>query len=311
MAGELVTGPGLIQWGTLLLGRSRAGGVATTPYRWGTITGWEETPALDSGTVARAQDIGAWPGRFLSQVRTITVPDLTIRTAPGALGTAVRTLELSTGPGPNTEQPLVVQLDERGPLLVWARLTRRALPVTPTWQVGWTAGGALQWECSDPRRYVVAEQSAVTGLPAPESGLSWGAPSETGLSWGSPTETGLAWGTPGSTGDVAVTNSGTAHANPIIEFRGPVTTPSITLLSTGQVLEYGITLALGDVLTVDTWAGTVLLGGQSRIATATLRSSPEGSFVLPAGTSTLSFRAAPGSTDPAASATVRYRSAYW
>jgi hypothetical protein len=311
VAGELVTGPGLIQWGTLLLGRSRAGGVASSAYRWSHLTGWQDTPGLDSGTVARAQDIGAWPGRLLAQGRTITITDLTVRTAPGALGAAVRTLEAATAPGPDTEQPLVIQLDERGPLLVWARLTRRALPVTQSWQVGWSAGGALQWECSDPRRYVVAEQSGVTGLPAPESGLSWGSPSETGLAWGTPTETGLVWGTAGSTGDMAITNAGTAQAHPIVEFRGPVTTPSLTLLSTGQVLEYAITLAVGDVLTVDTWNGTVLLGGQSRIATATLRSTPEGSFVLPPGNSTLSFRADPSSTSPVASATVRYRSAYW
>lgn len=310
MAGELVTGPGLIQWGTLLIGRSRAGGVTSTPYRWRSLTGWEDTPGLDSGTVLRAQDHGAWPGRLLAQTRTITVPDLTVRTAPGALGAAVRTLESATAPGPDTEQPLVIQLDERGPLLVWARLTRRALPVTPAWQVGHTTGGALQWECTDPRRYVVAEQTGVSGLPAPESGLSWGTPTETGLAWGSP-ETGLVWGTPGSTGDITIVNSGTAQANPIIEIRGPVVTPSVTLLATGQVLEYGITLAASDVLIVDTWAGTVLLGGQSRLATATNRSSPEGSFVLPPGSSTLSFRAAPGSVDPAASATVRYRSAYW
>ncbi len=310
MAGELVTGPGLIQWGNLLLGRSRAGGVATSPYRWRTITGWQDTPGLDSGTVLRAQDHGGWPGRLLAQTRTITVEGLMVRSAPGQLGTAVRTLEAGTPFGPDTEQPLVIQIDERGPLLVWARLIRRSMPVGPTWQIGNSAGGALQWEATDPRRYVVAEQSGITGLPAPESGLNWGSP-ETGLAFGTPTETGLAWGTPGSTGDITIVNSGTAQANPIVEFRGPAVTPSLTLLATGQVLEYGITLALGDVLTVDTWAGTVLLGGQSRIATATLRSSPEGAFVLPPGSSTLSFRAAPGSTDPAASATVRYRSAYW
>jgi hypothetical protein len=309
VAGELVTGPGLIQWGTLLIGRSRGGGVATTPYRWRTLTGWEETPSLDSGTVLRAQDHGGWPGRLLAQTRIITVPDLTVRTAPGVLGAAVRTLEASTAPGPDTEQPLVIQLDERGPLLVWARLIRRALPVTPTWQVGHTTGGALQWQCTDPRRYVPAEQSGATGLPAPESGLNWGSP-ETGLAWGSP-ETGLTWGSPGSTGDVTIVNAGTAYCHPVIEFRGPVVTPSVTLLATGQVLEYGITLAAGDVLVVDTWAGTVLLGGQSRLANATNRSSPEGSFTLPPGSSTLSFRADPSSTDPAASATVRYRSAYW
>ena len=72
MAGELVTGPGLVQWGPLLIGRWQAGAV-TTPYRWRVLTGWEDLPGLDSGTVARAQHSGAYPGRLLAQTRLITL----------------------------------------------------------------------------------------------------------------------------------------------------------------------------------------------------------------------------------------------
>ncbi|MFB8241992.1 hypothetical protein ACFC58_36205 [Kitasatospora purpeofusca] len=309
MAGELVTGPGLIQWGTLLLGRRQATGTLT-PYRWSGLTGWEDTPSLDSGTVLRPQQHGAWPGQLLAQTRTITLEGLRVRVPAGQIGAAVRTLNAACGLGQD-EQPLVIQTDERGPLLVFARLTRRSLPVDPRWQLGHSAGGALQWEATDPRRYQVAEQTATTALPAAESGLSWGTPSETGLAWGSP-ETGLVWGTPGSTGDALCLNSGDAPAHPVIEIRGPVDAPSVTMSGTGLVLEYDITLASSDVLTVDTWAGTVTLAGQSRIGTASLRSAPEGAFTLPPGTATtLSFRAAPGSVDPAAQVTVRWRSAYW
>ncbi|MFB7617832.1 hypothetical protein [Kitasatospora sp. NPDC056181] len=309
MAGELVTGPGLIQWGSLLLGRRQAAGVVT-PYRWSGLSGWEETPALDSGTVNRSQQHGAWPGPLLAQPRTVTLDGLRVRTPAGQIGAAVRTLNAATGVVQD-EQPLVVWLDDRGPLLVYARVLRRALTVDRVWQLGHSAGGAIQWQATDPRRYVLTEQTGVTALPAPESGLSWGTPVETGLDWGSPTETGLAWGTPGSTGDLTCTNAGDAPAHPVIEIRGPVDTPAITMSGTGMVLEYGITLAAADTLVIDTWAGTVTLGGQSRIGTASLRSSPEGAFTLPPGTTTLSFRAAPGSTDPAAQATVRWRSAYW
>ncbi|PBC80194.1 hypothetical protein BX265_5034, partial [Streptomyces sp. TLI_235] len=103
----------------------------------------------------------------------------------------------------------------------------------------------------------------------PESGA--------GLAWGNPeSAVGLAWGTPGSTGDVIATNSGDADAHPLIEIRGPATTPLITLQGTGVLLEYDLTLTATDTLTIDAWAGTVLLGGQSRIGSATLRSQPEG-----------------------------------
>ncbi|GAA2825435.1 hypothetical protein RMN57_13280 [Kitasatospora sp. CM 4170] len=309
MAGELVTGPGLIQWGSLVLGRRQATGTVT-PYRWRSLTGWEETPTLDSGTVNRSQQHGAWPGQLLAQPRTVTVEGLMVRTAGGSIGAAVRTLSAACTIAQD-EQPLVIWLDDRGPLLLYARLLRRHLPVDPSWQLGWAAGGALQWQATDPRRYQLTEQTAATALPAPESGLDWGSP-ETGLAWGSP-ETGLVWGTPGSTGDIAATNSGDAEVHPVIEIRGPVVTPSVAMAGgSGLVLEYDITLGATDVLVVDTWAGTVTLGGQSRIGTATLRSAPEGAFTLPPGaTTTLSFRAAPGSVDPAASATVRWRSAYW
>jgi hypothetical protein len=310
VAGELVTGPGLVQWGSLLLGRWQTGSVIT-PYRFKSVTGWQDLPGLDSGNVPRAQTHGAYAGRLLAQTRTVTLDGLMVRAPRGSIGAAIRALDAACTLA-QAEQPLVVWLDDRGPMLINARLTRRQLTPDGTWSLGYSAGGALQWEATDPRRYQLAQQVAVTGLPQPESGLAWGTPTETGLAWGSPTETGLAWGTPGSTGDLACTNSGSADANPVIEFRGPCTNPSITVAGTTTVLEYNIALALGDVLTVDTWAGTVLLGGQSRLGTATLRSVPEGSLVIPAGqTSTLSFRSTDTTPSPAASCTVRWRSAYW
>ncbi|MGW4810559.1 phage distal tail protein [Kitasatospora cineracea] len=310
MAGELVTGPGLIQWGTLLLGRSQAAGVVT-PYRWKTPKGWETMPGLDSGTVKRAQQYGAWPGRLLAQPRTITLDPLTVRAPAGQMGAVIAALEAAL-PVSQDEQPLVIQLDERGPLLVWARVVRFDLPVSSSWQLGYAEGGAIQWEATDPRRYQLAEQVALTGLPQQEVGLSWGSPVETGLDWGSPVETGLAWGAPGSTGDMTCTNAGPAETHPTITITGPCTTPSVALAGTSTVLEYGLALAATDQLVIDCWNGTVLLGGQDRATFATARSVPEELMAIPPGaTSTLSFRSADAVPDPAASCTVRWRSAYW
>jgi hypothetical protein len=310
VAGELVTGPGLIQWGPLLLGRRQASGTLT-PYRWREISGWEETPALDSGNVDRAQAHGAYPGQLLAQARILTLEGLMVRVPAGQIGAAVAAFNRAT-PVAQAEQPLVVWVDERGPLLVNARLRRRFLPVDGRWALGHSGGGAIQWEATDPRRYQLTQQVALTGLPSSESGLSWGSPSETGLAWGTPTETGLIWGSAGSTGDLTCSNAGDADTHPTIEIRGPVTTPSITVLGTSLILEYGLTLAAGETLTIDCWAGTGTLGGQDRLASATARSVPEGLLVLPANsTATLSFRSTDGVPDPAASATIRWRSAYW
>ncbi|MEU1284902.1 hypothetical protein [Kitasatospora sp. NPDC005856] len=299
MPGELITGDQQIQWAGLLLGDG-------TPYTVTRVTGWSSRPAVDSGTSPRAQQHGARPGRLLAQARTIGI-DLRI-TGPDATFPAVlQALEDATAIRQD-EEPLVIQLAGRQ-LLVSARVTDRVVPDDGDFTAGVPAV-ALLLEATDPRRYAVTEQSGSSALPAPESGLPWGDPAETGLSWGTPTETGVVWGTPGSTGDITVTNIGNAEVHPIIEIRGPVTKPSITA---GDLrLEYDITLAGTDVLVVDTWVGTVTLAGQDRLGTATLRSAPEGAFLLPPkATTTLNFRAAPGSTDPAASATVRWRSAYW
>ncbi|MFF9704090.1 phage distal tail protein [Streptomyces griseofuscus] len=290
--GALVTQPGHVQYGDLLLGPG-------TPYRWRTLTGWGDLPALDSGSVQRADSHGAFPGLLLAQSRTIGVDGLVVRAPAAQIGEVVGRLEAGTVPRVD-EIPLVVWVDERGPLLVYARATRRAVPTTAGYRLGTITGGAIEWVASDPRRYAVGEQILTASLPASEPGLAWP------LTWP------LDYGTPGSTGRLTVANTGTAATHPVVEFRGPVTAPSLVNVDTGDALEYDLPLAAGDVLVVDTGAGTVTLNGTaSRLSTATSRSVPEQTFTIPPGTTTFMFRAAPGSTDPAASVAVRYRAAYW
>lgn len=298
--GDQVTHPGHVQYGSLLIGPG-------TPYGWQSLTGWADSPTLDSGTVPRADAHGALPGRLLAQPRTITLDGLIVRTAPGAMTAAVRHLAAATGPVAD-ELPLVVRLDTAPPLLCWARCIRRSVPVgTGGYAIGIATEGALQWEATDPRRYEVDEQRASARLPAAEPGLDWGAASaHEGLRWP------LEFGEPGSTGALSATNTGDAPTHPTITIRGPVTRPALTCLETGDTLEYDITLATNDTLTVDTAAGTVVLNGTAnRLYSATTRSMPEQSLALDPGVSGFIFRAAPGSTDPRASCTMRWRSAYW
>ncbi|WP_202437965.1 phage tail domain-containing protein [Streptomyces sp. SID5910] len=319
-AGDLVTRPGHIQYGPLLLGPG-------TPYRWKTLSGWGDLPGLDSGTVARSDAHGSFPGRLLAQARTVTVEGLMIRAPRGSIGAAVGALEAGTVPVED-ELPLVVWLDERGPLLAYARATRRLIPTGPGYRVGSIQEAAVEWEATDPRRYELVERSDSARLPMPEQGLDWHTSAETGtdtgLDWhtGAGADGGLAFGEPGRTGALSVMNAGSAATHPLIEFRGPVVRPSLTNLATGDVLEYDLPLAAGDVLTVDTRAGTVTLNETaSRLSTATARSVPEQTWTLAPGelvggvlmptTTPLIFRAAPGSTDPAASVTLRWRSAYF
>ncbi|MFC5214316.1 phage distal tail protein [Streptomyces coerulescens] len=300
-AGDMITLAGHVQFGDdLLLG-------PRTAYRWRSLTGWEDSPGFASGTVPRADAHGAYPGRLLAEARTITLDDIVIRTEPGRMSAAVRALSSATALR-DDEQALVIRLDDSPPLLAWARCVRRAVPVaTGGYAIGVATGAALQFEASDPRRYSLIEQEAVTALPAPEPGLDWlVTPGPERLLYP------LAFGAPGSTGTLRAVNEGDAPAHPTVRFRGPVSLPSITNLRTGEVVEYDIDLAGDDELLVDTRDGTVTLNGTaSRLYTATARSAPEALFVLPPGSTSLAFRAAPGSTDPRASASIRWRSAYW
>ncbi|RSS59581.1 phage distal tail protein [Streptomyces sp. WAC01280] len=293
--GDQITGPGQVQYGDLLLGSG-------TAYRWRTITGWEDLPALDSSSALRPDAHGAFPGVLLAQTRTIGLDGITVRAPRDQIGGAVGMLNAATAPRFD-EIPLVVWLDERGPLLVHARAVRRAIPATIGYQLGVITGAAIQWEASDPRRYGVDEQTVSTGLPAPEPGLDWGP--AVGLDWAD----GLDWGLGGLTGNVGAVNGGDADTSPVITFKGPVTTPRLSQ-EDGRVLEYDITLTADETLTVDTREGTVVLNGSaSRLYTATSRSVPEQAFTLAPGTTSLSFRAETHSA--AATCTVQWRSAYW
>ncbi|WP_199825478.1 phage tail domain-containing protein [Streptomyces sp. TP-A0875] len=300
-AGDLVDRPGHIQYGGLLLGPG-------TPYQWENLTGWDDLPALDSGTVPRPAAHGSYPGPLFSQSRVIGLTGLIIRAPVEQIGAVAGAVTAATGPVVD-ELPLVVWLDDRGPLLAYARAVRRSVPVA-LYRVGLSLGGAIEWEATDPRRYSLSERSASASLPAAEPGLDWHTDPEgrggDRLDWP------LEFGAPGSTGAMTATNAGGAETHPVIEFRGPVVRPSVTNIRTGDVLEYDIPLAADDVLVVDTRAGTVTLNETaSRLSTVTSRSAPEQAWTLPPGTSDLFFRAAPGSVDPAARCTIRYRSAYW
>jgi phage-related protein len=287
---------GRITWGGLTFGPG-------SRYHVTAASGIDDLPALRLQDLPRVGDHGDHIGTDYAEPRR---PALSLGLRgdnPDELRGLVQALKRATGVG--ASGPLVFV--DWGVQFTAARLRRRSVP----YEAGalWRLGTAeLEFYCPDPRVYDVVEQTASTGLPVGEQGLDWGSGPE-GLEWGSSPED-LDWGSAGSTGGISATNSGDAPTHPTIEFAGPIEVPSITNLSTGAVLEYDITLGVGDVLVVDTAAGTVRLGGQDRLHTITARSIPEQSFVLPPGTSDLAFRG-DDSGPTGGVMTVRWRSAMW
>ncbi|WP_328318845.1 phage distal tail protein [Streptomyces sp. NBC_00388] len=297
--GSLISLDGQIQWGGLLMGTG-------TPYpvdRTG-ITGWDDLPELDLGDVLRPDQHGAWPGDRWAQPRLIGA---TVWLAPPAgtdpLATATA-FRSATGPGGQERWLAVRLLGET--LAVRARVSRRVVPQDRAYALQGFAKVSLQWTATDPRRYGPVLHDAITGLPVGETGLAWDDTAGSGLRWP------LGWGAAGNAGSIAAANAGGASVRPVVEFRGPVQRPSLTRLSDGRQLQYDLALGAGDVLTVDTETGTVLLNDTaSRIYTATPDSSPEQLFQLEPGTTDLAFRSDDTTPSPAASVTVRWRDGHW
>ncbi|MGW8374258.1 hypothetical protein [Streptomyces sp. ODS28] len=284
--------PGDIRYGELLLG-------PRSPYRWTKLTGWEALPELDSGDVPRPSAHGAWPGQLLSQSRTLTFEEMIVRAPAAQIGAVVDALTAATALGKD-EVPLLVCLDERGPLLSWARTTKRDVPASVGYALGTITEAALELTATDPRRYTPAVQHAVVGLPEPC--LPWHADHGHGPR-----------GIPASTGDLLVHNLGSAPTHPVVELWGPVDTPRLGNAATGAVLEYELLLDEGERLTIDTSNGTAVLDtGESLLHAASGTSWPEPAFMLAPGRNNLVFRAAEDTPpDPRAAAVLRWRSAHW
>ncbi len=292
----LVSRDGQIQFGTYLMGED-------TPVHGRQLTGWDDLPDIEDASVAMPAAHGAWPGWLLAGPRVL-VFDFLLHQLPSAGGLPPALTELRRATALRQEEtPLIVQL-AGARRLMWARVTRRALPANREYTWGQPTG-AIEWTCADPRRYQVEEQIARTGLPVPEPGLDWHpAQDPAGLEWE------LDFGAAGTPGAVLVDNLGDADSAPVLAITGPVIRPAVTNQATGTLLEYDITLAATDRLVIDTRDGTVTLNDTAaRLHTATSRSRPEQAFTLPPGPSLLTFRAE--EFNDAGALTVLWRSAWW
>ncbi|MFE6100715.1 phage tail protein [Streptomyces laurentii] len=288
--GSLITQDGQMQWAGLLIGPG-------TPFavdRSG-LSGWEDLPEYDSSDADRPTSHGAWPGSRYAKPRKVggtivLMPEFD--GVPEALRALRQSLALL-----DEERWLTVRL--HGELLaVRARIAQRVVPADQGFATQGSSRMSIQWLASDPRRYVVYEQSASTTAPQPETGLNWP------LTWP------LDWGRAQSTGDAVAENTGSAATHPVIVFRGPCSMPTVTERVSKRRLRYAIDLAAGDELVVDTAAGTVTLNNTaSRRHTAMADSSPEELFLLEPGRTELAFRPDSATTD--ALMTVRWRSAEW
>jgi hypothetical protein len=274
VAGELITRDGQLEFNGLLMG-------AGTPYRFIRLEGWHES-AYDSGSQARPGAHGAWPGELLAGTRSVIfthgVRGDNVEHALSRLAMATRASDV--------ELPLVAQFGgvKR---LAWARCVRRSAPVDQAHAVGFVPLAALQWEATDPRIYSLETLTASTGLPRPGSGFDY------------PLTYPIDYGDAGNPGSLQATNAGDADSPPTLTLTGAAAQPVVINRTTGARLEFDLTLADTDELTIDVREGTVLLNGVNRLYALTADSDDPGDFLLaPApGVNDIDFRAsAPSDT---------------
>lgn len=290
MAGELITRDAQLEFNGLLLGDR-------TDFEITSLTGWSSTPPVDSGNAARAGDHGSSSGRPLAQQRIVTV-EFNL-TPESALDTeaAVDLIEAATVLAEDaTELPIVVRpygIDSAR--IVFGKVLREDLPMAQGYQHR-RDSCAIQWECSDPRKYSLALQELDIVQPGVGSG---------GLDW--PLTYPLDWGDPGSPALGNAVNHGRAPSNPVITFTGPVTTPNLLNFFTNQMIEVDLDVADGQHLVIDTNTGLITyLGG---VYGPTAASVPVRMWKLAPGPNPLVFRAA--AFGPGANAHIEWRSAWW
>lgn len=278
--GSLVTKPGQVQFGRMLLGTGTAAG-------WRSLDGWRDQPSVQIADTPRPQAHGAYPGPVYGDALTVTYTYL-VRGTIEAKAAALAAIEQAT-PLDGVEYPLVVD-DGTGPSLRMARVIGRQVPLGLYQHA--PAECAIQFLCADPRRYSadllelnVAQAVSSGGLVYP---LVY------------PLEYGTAVG-----GTVAAPNEGNTASPLVAVFTGPMLNP--TLAGDGWRMSFNINLATSETLTVDSAAGTALLNDSAdRLYTIAPASSPLHLCTIPAGGTSVSLTTVSG----AGTCLVSYRPAY-
>lgn len=263
-AGALVTGPGMLQYGELLLGSG-------TPAGWLELTGWRERPAVDLSDSPRPQAHGTYPGDVFAGSRVVTFKFM-LRGTPADKLLALDALERYV-PVDSTDRLLAVD-DGSGPWFTLARTTALYVPQGKHFRHEplecW-----VQFTCDDPRRYSLDAASGLVGAPVSNGGLIY------------PLTYPLDYGT-SSSGSSTLTNEGSTTTPIVAVFSGPLATPILhtALWSMG----FDLNLAAGETLVVDTKAGTVLLNGTAdRLYAIRTDSDPLEQIGLPPGDTTVAL----------------------
>lgn len=258
------------------------------PYRIHELEGWEESPAPRYDKQPRTFAHGAHPSPVYADERIVTVTGVCWTAADRDRLLADMQAETAFGDDDTTEQLTVTAAGRT--LTAQAQLiAARPALVRGQWGVG-RFGWVLQWRCPDPMRYG-PDQTAATALPDPSGGLTY------------PLAYPLDYGTTGGNGQITLSNGGSAPAPIRFAVRGPLP-EGFEISAGGQRLRYPVPVPAGQVIDIDTAAGTVLVEG-----TASRRSNltvADWLHIPRRGTLTVQFTSLGGARDPQAQLTATW-----
>ncbi|MER7213224.1 hypothetical protein ABT340_39690 [Streptosporangium sp. NPDC000239] len=211
------------------------------------LEGWDDLPGLSSGNAEKSQDHGSWPGADFSEERYVSAT-IQLRDDSPTWVDSLRAIRGLLTPGQDeTEYPLVIRT--RGEtLLAWGKIKNRKI-ASDLIGVG-SADIAVQWVCSDPRRYSLDE----VGIHVATTGTA--------------------------------TNTGDVPTRPRLRFFGPATVPRVH--AAGRILAFNITLLAGEVFDVDCRTGDTIVGDVDYVPLYSF-SVPIADFELPPGDTNITY----------------------
>lgn len=273
------------------LGGLRLGAVDAAGTAWflQSLEGWD-SPEVRAELQDRESDHGSWFSPVYLGSRPITLAGTVEAADRSSLQNAMEQLYTAASLADTT-------------LTVWdgapkQATVRRSGKVLAQYITDNVASWSILVTAADPRRYSTTLQTGTTGLPNTTGGLTF------------PITFPITWSATTVSGQINAVNSGSMDTRPVLTIAGPVVAPTISALyPDGSVrqLIYSLTLATGDVLTIDTDAHTVLLNGSvSRRRFVTVSS---GWPTIPANSS-VNYQFQSGTYNSSALLTASWRSAW-
>lgn len=281
MAGELITQSGQWELNGLLMGEGTVYRIlrGSTPHAF---------PDLRFSDLDRPSRPGLFAGDDLPGGRRVPLTIGIRSPSRAAARDALQDLQAAWGPG-SVDVPLVWR-DDLGTFRYVGR-PRMADPDESKVAAG-VVDVACRFLATFPYYLADGESSGNTGFPVGGSGFTF------------PVTFPLVFGAAGTGGVVNAANAGSVPVPWQASITGPWVNPTILHVASGRQLTINVTLATGEVLTVDSAAQSILLGGTASRFSSLVQ--PAAWFELEPGSNEVRFGGASGT----GSATLTWRSGW-